>query len=55
MHQEQQLCNLKYRTAGGNTTTQANNVADDILNVINMAKDHPFIQKMDILKIMCHL
>ena len=40
----QQLCDFKYRTKEKSSTTKANNIADDILNVISMVKDHQFIQ-----------
>jgi hypothetical protein len=43
----QQLRDLKYRTEGKSTTSNGNNVADDILNVLSMVKDHPFIQKVE--------
>jgi hypothetical protein len=43
----QQLRDLKYRTEGKSATSNGNNVADDILNVLSMVKDHPFIQKVE--------
>ena len=43
----QQLRDLKYRTEGKSATSKGNNVADDILNVLSMVKDHPFIQKVE--------
>ena len=43
----QQLHDLKYRTEGKSATSNGNNVADDILNVLSMVKDHPFIQKVE--------
>jgi hypothetical protein len=43
----QQLHDLKYRTEGKSATNNGNNVADDILNVLSMVKDHPFIQKVE--------
>jgi hypothetical protein len=46
----QQLHDLKYRTEGKSATNNGNNVADDILNVLSMAKDHPFIQKVEQFK-----
>jgi hypothetical protein len=43
----QQLRDLKYRTECKSATSNGNNVADDILNVLSMVKDHPFIQKVE--------
>jgi hypothetical protein len=43
----QQLRDLKYRIEGKSATSRGNNVADDILNVLSMVRDHPFIQKVD--------
>ena len=43
----QQLRDLKYRTEGKSATSNGNNVADDILNVLSMVKNHPFIQKVE--------
>jgi hypothetical protein len=43
----QQLHDLKYRTEGKSATSNRSNVADDILNVLSMVKDHPFIQKVE--------
>ncbi|CAG2217499.1 unnamed protein product [Mytilus edulis] len=45
-HDTKQIKNAKYRQKKTNKSSSSNNIADEILEVLSMLNDHPFVQQV---------